>query len=138
MLQPLEWASTPNLRTTSWGIEELVKYQQALAAIFLEGILFVILAFLGVQQTLIKPVPRSIMLATSAGFGLFLAFTDLLAQQGLGVVTSSETNVVAFGGCPAKYQSQTYIIKDPESVCSVKVTSGTTIADLGFPSPAYR
>lgn len=74
-----------------------VKYQQALAAVFVEHILFVILALLGVRQAVIKLVPRSIMLATSSGIGLFLAFTGLQAQQGLGVVTYSTTNVVALG-----------------------------------------
>ena len=72
-------------------------YQQALAAIFVEGWLFVILAVTGVRTAVIKLVPRSIMLATSSGIGLFLAFIGLQAQQGLGVATYSETTVVTLG-----------------------------------------
>ncbi len=37
---------------------------------------------------------RSIMLATSSGIGLFLAFIGLQAQQGLGVSVYSPTTVV--------------------------------------------
>lgn len=38
-----------------------VKYEQALAAVFVKGILFVILALVGVRQAIIKLVPRSII-----------------------------------------------------------------------------
>lgn len=74
-----------------------VKYEQALAAIFVEGGLFVVMALTGVRQAVIKLVPRSIMLATSSGIGLFLAFIGLQAQQGLGVSTYSESTVVTLG-----------------------------------------
>ena len=37
------------------------------------------------------------MLATSAGIGLFLAFTGLLATQGLGLSVYSGTTVVTIG-----------------------------------------
>ena len=42
-------------------------YQTALAAVCVEGILFIILAVTGLRLRLIRLVPRSIMLATSAG-----------------------------------------------------------------------
>ena len=37
-----------------------------------EGIIFIILAVTGLRMRLIRMVPRSIMLATSAGIGLYL------------------------------------------------------------------
>ena len=42
-------------------------YQTALAAVCVEGILFIILAVTGLRLRLIRLVPKSIMLATSAG-----------------------------------------------------------------------
>ena len=44
-----------------------VAYQTALAAVCVEGILFIILAVTGLRLRLIRLVPKSIMLATSAG-----------------------------------------------------------------------
>ena len=44
-----------------------VSYQTALAAVCVEGILFIILAVTGLRLRLIRLVPKSIMLATSAG-----------------------------------------------------------------------
>lgn len=47
-----------------------VSYQTALGAVFVEGWIFVILAITGVRIRLIRLVPKSIMLATSAGAAL--------------------------------------------------------------------
>lgn len=59
--------------------------QTALAAVFVEGFIFIALALLGVRSKLIELIPRSIMLATSAGIGLFLAFIGLQVGAGCGV-----------------------------------------------------
>lgn len=40
---------------------------------------------------------RAIMLATSAGIGLFLAFIGLQATQGVGLAVYSPTTVVTLG-----------------------------------------
>jgi AGZA family xanthine/uracil permease-like MFS transporter len=50
-----------------------VSYQTALGAVFVEGWIFVVLAITGVRIRLIRLVPKSIMLATSAGAALFCA-----------------------------------------------------------------
>jgi xanthine/uracil/vitamin C permease (AzgA family) len=44
-----------------------VSYQTALAAVFVEGWIFIVLALTGLRLRLIRLVPKSIMLATSAG-----------------------------------------------------------------------
>ena len=44
------------------------------------GWIFIILAVTGVRGKLIQLAPRSLMLATSAGIGLFLAFIGLQAR----------------------------------------------------------
>lgn len=48
-----------------------MSYQTALAAVFVEGLIFVVLAVTGLRLRLIRLVPKSIMLATSAGSLLF-------------------------------------------------------------------
>lgn len=86
----------------SWCVQ--VSYQTALAAVFIEGWIFVLLAVTGLRLKLIRLVPKSIMLATSAGIGLYLAFIGLQNIEGLGVVAYDSTTLVTLGGCPSKYQ----------------------------------
>jgi xanthine/uracil/vitamin C permease (AzgA family) len=49
-----------------------VTYQQALAAVFIEGWIFIAISLTGVRGKLVSLVPKSIMLATAGGIGLFL------------------------------------------------------------------
>ncbi|KAF8754688.1 Permease family [Rhizoctonia solani] len=78
-----------------------VTYQEALAAVFLEGWLFFILSLFGVRQWLARIIPRSLTLATGAGIGLFIALIGL-GSAGLGVVGGDYTNLVGLGGCTAE------------------------------------
>ncbi|CAK0784105.1 hypothetical protein CVIRNUC_007308 [Coccomyxa viridis] len=96
-----------------------VAYQTALAAVCVEGILFIILAVTGLRLRLIRLVPKSIMLATSAGIGLFLAFIGLQSQEGLGIISYDVGTLLALGACPASSQSSVYVVDDPSSVCTV-------------------
>ena len=85
-----------------------VSYQTALAAVFIEGWILLILAVTGLRMRLIRLVPKSMMLATSSGIGLFLAFVGLQNIEGLSVIAYDATTLVTLGGCPSKYQvSQT-------------------------------
>lgn len=59
-----------------------VAFNTALAAVFIEGFIFVIITLLGVRSKLVELIPRSVMLATSAGIGLFLAFIGMQASEG--------------------------------------------------------
>lgn len=56
-----------------------VKYQDALAAIFIEGWIFIILSITGARQFLIKLLPRTLALSMSAG--KFLAGAGQAAFQ---------------------------------------------------------
>lgn len=64
------------------------------------GWIFIILAVTGVRGKLIQLAPRSLMLATSAGIGMFLAFIGLQTSNGLGVVTYESATLVTLGACP--------------------------------------
>ncbi|CCA67173.1 probable Purine Transporter AzgA [Serendipita indica DSM 11827] len=81
-----------------------IPYSKALAAVFLEGWLFVILTLLGIRQWLARTIPRSLTLATGAGIGLFIAFIGLLPAGGIGVIGGDYANMVGLGGCKDQYQ----------------------------------
>ena len=52
-------------------------WQFALTAVFLEGIIFIILTFLNVREAIINCIPSNIKKAISVGIGLFIAFIGL-------------------------------------------------------------
>eukprot|EP00891_Asterochloris_glomerata_P006365 jgi/Astpho2/6365/e_gw1.00091.6.1_t len=99
-----------------------VSYGTAIAAVFIEGWIFIALAITGVRAKIIALIPKSIMLSTSAGIGLFLAFIGLQASEGLGVVTYDPSTLVTLGGCPAGSQVPTYTISasDMSSICAIE------------------
>ncbi|WOL12789.1 adenine/guanine permease AZG2-like [Canna indica] len=76
-----------------------VPYETAMAAIMLEGCLFLALSVLGLRAKLARLIPRSIRLASAAGIGLFLAFTGLQAREGMGLVGPSKSTLVALAAC---------------------------------------
>ncbi|KAH7876622.1 permease family-domain-containing protein [Lentinula edodes] len=78
----------------------MVTYQEALAAVFLEGWIFLALSLLGLRQWLVRIIPESLVLAVGAGIGLLIAFIGL-SPSGLGVIGGDTTNFVGLGGCTA-------------------------------------
>ena len=52
-------------------------WQFALTAVFLEGIIFLILTFLNVREAILNCIPDNIKKAISVGIGLFIAFIGL-------------------------------------------------------------
>ncbi len=52
-------------------------WEFALTAVFLEGIIFIILTFLNVREAIINAIPLNLKKAVSVGIGLFIAFIGL-------------------------------------------------------------
>ncbi len=73
-------------------------WQQALAAVFISGILALIISILPIRAWLVNSVPQSLKLATSAGIGFFLA---IIALQGAGLVVDSPATLVTHGNLVA-------------------------------------
>ncbi len=71
-----------------------VPWPVALAAVFVEGILFLALAATGVRAALLRAIPASIKIATMSGIGLFLA---LIGFKGAGLVADHPATLVALG-----------------------------------------
>eukprot|EP00793_Prasinoderma_coloniale_P006837 PRCOL_00001668-RA len=77
-----------------------VKWQTAMAAIFIEGLLFVVLAVTGLRVKLAKAIPESVRIATTGGIGMFLAHLGLQTAEGIGLVVTDVSTGLTLGGCP--------------------------------------
>lgn len=69
-------------------------WEEALAAVFLSGILFLIVSITGIRKKLIAAIPKDLKIAIGAGIGFFIAFIGL--KNG-GVIISSEATGVTLG-----------------------------------------
>jgi len=73
-------------------------WQVALGAVFISGILFIIISVLPIREWLINSIPKSLKLGMAAGIGLFLA---IIALSGGGVVVDNPATLVSFGDLAA-------------------------------------
>lgn len=69
-------------------------YQQALAAVFIAGLVFLALSVTPARKWIINSIPRSMKLGVGAGIGLFLAIIGL---QNAGVVVDNPATLVGLG-----------------------------------------
>ena len=69
-------------------------WQTALGAVFISGVLFVILSVLPIREWLINAIPQNLKLGMIAGIGLFLGF---IALTNAGIVTDHEATLVSLG-----------------------------------------
>ncbi len=75
-------------------------WQFALTAVFLEGIIFLILTVFNIRELIVNAIPLSLKHAVSAGIGLFIAFIGL---QNAGIIVNNDATLVSLGnmGSPA-------------------------------------
>jgi AGZA family xanthine/uracil permease-like MFS transporter len=73
-------------------------WQVALGAVFVSGVLFLLLSVLPIREWIINSVPRTLKLAISAGIGLLLA---IIALENAGVVVDSPTTLLTMGNVKA-------------------------------------
>ncbi|KAJ4833909.1 Adenine/guanine permease azg1 [Turnera subulata] len=78
-----------------------VPYKSALAAVFIEGLIFLAISAIGLRAKLAKLVPKPVRISSSAGIGLFLAFIGLQNNQGIGLVGYSSSTLVTLAACPS-------------------------------------
>ncbi|KAG8067722.1 hypothetical protein GUJ93_ZPchr0005g14451 [Zizania palustris] len=80
-------------------------YRTALAAVFLEGLIFLFISVVGLRSKLAKFIPKPVRISSSAGIGLFLAFIGLQSNEGVGLVGFSSSTLVTLGACPASQRA---------------------------------
>lgn len=69
-------------------------WEQALGAVFLSGILFIIISIFRIREWVINAIPSSLKLGIAAGIGLFLA---MIALQNAGIIVKNPATMVALG-----------------------------------------
>ena len=77
-----------------------IDWRVALAAVFIEGLLFIILTLTNLRAAIIAAVPDCLKRATAAGIGLFIAYIALSGNPdfgGAGIIVASEATTTTLG-----------------------------------------
>ena len=98
------WANLPFALAPGMGLNAFFAFsvclgmghswQFALTAVFLEGIIFVILTAFNIREMIINSIPLNIKHAISVGIGIFIAFIGL---KNAGVIVPNQATFVALG-----------------------------------------
>ena len=98
------WANYPIAQAPGMGQNAFFTYgvvlglghtwEAALGAVFVSGVIFVVLSLLPVREWLINAIPKNLKLGISAGIGLFLGF---IALKNAGIVVDSPATLVSLG-----------------------------------------
>ncbi|UCC22090.1 MAG: NCS2 family permease [Planctomycetota bacterium] len=71
-----------------------MNWQTALGAVFVSGVLFLILTLSGLRKKIVEAIPTSLVAAIAVGIGLFITFIGL---RNLGVIVQNEITLVSSG-----------------------------------------
>jgi len=77
-----------------------VPWQTALGAVFLSGIIFLLLTFTGIRQLLVAAIPHQLHAAVAGGIGLFIAF---IGFRNAGIIVPSAATTVTLGNLRAPH-----------------------------------
>lgn len=80
-------------------------WQEALAAVFVEGIIFVILSVTNVREAVFNALPVTLKNAVSVGIGLYIAFIGL---QKSGIVVNSDSTLVSIFSLKSTFENDTF------------------------------
>ncbi|HTV06330.1 MAG TPA: NCS2 family permease [Acidobacteriaceae bacterium] len=75
-----------------------VPWQTALGAVFVSGVIFLLLTFTGIRQLLLASIPDQLHSAVAGGIGLFIAFIGL---RNAGIIVPSGATTVTLGNLRA-------------------------------------
>lgn len=87
-----------------------IPWQAALAAVFIEGLIFIGFSLFSVREEIFNAIPQQLKTAISAGIGLFIAFIGF--QNANIIVGDSSTDIALFhfAGCNFKTEGITVIL----------------------------
>lgn len=80
-----------------------VSWQTALLAVFVEGIIFIVLSLTNVREAIFNAIPLTLKTAVSAGIGLFIAFIGL---QNAKIVVNSDATLVTYQAFRANFSTE--------------------------------
>ena len=98
------WANAPIMMAPGMGLNAFFTYtivigkhlpwQTALGVVFLSGVFFLLLTWVGIREKMLRAFPQSLRIATSVGIGLFIAFIGL---KNLGLIVKNDAVLVGLG-----------------------------------------
>ena len=69
-------------------------WQFALTAVFIEGLIFILLTITNVREAIVNAIPINLRYAIGGGIGLFIAF---IGVQNAGIIVNNDATLVALG-----------------------------------------
>ena len=69
-------------------------WQFALTAVFIEGLLFILMTITNIREAIVNAIPQNLRYAIGAGIGLFIAFIGL---QNAGIIINNDATLVGLG-----------------------------------------
>jgi len=98
-LAKLPFAQAPGMGINAFFAFTLVagmgySWQTALAAVFVEGVIFILLTAFNVREQIVHCIPKTLRFAISAGIGFFIAFIGL---KNSGIIVKNPATLVALG-----------------------------------------
>ena len=69
-------------------------WQFALTAVFIEGILFILMTITNIREAIVNAIPKNLRYAIGGGIGLFIAF---IGMQNAGIIVNDNATLVALG-----------------------------------------
>lgn len=95
----LPFAQAPSMALNAFFAFTLVQgmgysWQTAMAAMFVEGVIFILITFLNIREIILESIPQNLRYATSAGIGMFIAFVGL---KQAGIIEDHPATLVTLG-----------------------------------------
>ncbi|MBU1106568.1 MAG: NCS2 family permease [Candidatus Riflebacteria bacterium] len=81
--------------TFSMVIGMKIPWQTALGAVFVSGVIFMLMTLFKLREAIVRAIPHCVRLGVAAGIGLFLC---LLALKQAGFIVANPATLVGFGG----------------------------------------
>ncbi|MBE6856882.1 MAG: NCS2 family permease [Ruminococcus sp.] len=96
-------------------------WQVALLAVFIEGIIFIILSLTNVREAIFNAIPLSLKHAVSVGIGLFIAFIGL---QNAGISINNDSTLVSIVSFTDNFSTS--------GICALLAIIGTFITSIMY------
>ncbi len=75
-------------------VNQGVPWQEALGIVFISGVVFLVLTWVGLRKRLVEAIPQGLLSAIAVGIGIFIAFIGL---KDMGLVIKNDVTLVAGG-----------------------------------------
>lgn len=78
----------------AFSVATVYGWEMALTAIFIEGIVFILLSLVNVREAIFDAIPQNMKYAVSVGIGLFITF---IGFQNAGIIVANDATLVSLG-----------------------------------------